>query len=143
MHSPSRDGRCGLRRQPVRGVDRGRVSGSRNGVEGDPNIHPLIRQAQDFLGSVGLFDTGGTWEPGTFGFNGLNEPEHVLKDAHWRTAEANIDKVDELVGAGVGGGPRVVVNNYNNQTIADQASWQRDQAERQSIAILRYGGGNG
>ncbi|PTR42026.1 phage-related minor tail protein [Rhodococcus sp. OK611] len=115
----------------------------RNGVEGDPNIHPLIRQAQDFLGSVGLFDTGGTWEPGTFGFNGLNEPEHVLKDAHWRTAEANIDKVDELVGAGVGGGPRVVVNNYNNQTIADQASWQRDQAERQSIAILRYGGGNG
>ena len=114
----------------------------RNGTEGDPNVHPLIKQAQDFLKSVGLFDTGGVWEPGTFGFNGLKEPEHVLKDAHWRTAEGNMRVVDELVSAGAGarGGPRVVVNNYNNQTLADQAAWQRDQAERQSIALMRYGG---
>lgn len=100
-----------------------------------------MSRGQALVDSTGLFDTGGVWEPGTFGFNGLTEPEYVLKDAHWKVAEANVDKVDELVGAGVGGGgPRVVVNNYNSQTIADQASWQRDQAERDSIAILRYGG---
>ncbi|MCQ4119890.1 hypothetical protein [Rhodococcus tibetensis] len=109
---------------------------------GDPNIIPMIEQAKSFLKGVGLFDTGGVWEPGTFGFNGLHEPEHVLKDAHWKVAEGNMTKLDELVGAGVGGGPRVQIINNNNQTIADQASWQRDQANRTRIAMMRYGGGN-
>ncbi|MHA4848764.1 phage tail tape measure protein [Rhodococcus sp. MSC1_016] len=109
---------------------------------GDPNIIPMIEQAKSFLKGVGLFDTGGIWEPGTFGFNGLHEPEHVLKDAHWKVAEGNMTKLDELVGAGVGGGPRVQIINNNNQTIADQASWQRDQANRTRIAMMRYGGGN-
>ncbi|MBM4508916.1 hypothetical protein GS421_03140 [Rhodococcus hoagii] len=73
--------------------------------------------------------------------NGLNEPEPVLLPRHWDIAEANIDKVDELVGAGASGGPRVQINNNQQITIADQASWQRDQAMRQSIALMRFGGG--
>lgn len=111
----------------------------KNGVLGDFNVAPLIKQAEDFLKGVGLFDTGGVWEPGTFGFNGLQEPEYVLKDAHWKTAEANVAKIDELVGAGVGG-PRVQIINHNNQTIADQASWQRDQARYLNVKMMRYGG---
>ncbi|MBT2268781.1 phage tail tape measure protein [Rhodococcus erythropolis] len=98
-------------------------------------------RARELVEGTSLFDTGGIWEPGTLGFNGLNDPEFVLKDAHWKVAEANIDKVDELVGAGVGGGgPRVQITNNNNQVIADQASWQRDQASRQRTAIMRFGG---
>lgn len=95
--------------------------------------------AQALLDTTGLFDTGGWLMPGQLGFNGLEEPEAILKDAHWKIADANIAKVDELVGAGVGGGgPRMVTNNH--VTIADQAAWQRDQAQRDNIARLRYGG---
>ena len=110
-----------------------------NSGGGDPNIIPMIEQAQGFLKSIGLFDTGGVLEPGGLAFNGLSEPELVLKDAHWKVAEGNIAAVDELVGAGVGGGPRTVINNYNNQTIADQASWQRDNSNRTRIAMMRHG----
>ncbi|MDV6275380.1 hypothetical protein R3Q06_17945 [Rhodococcus erythropolis] len=99
-------------------------------------------RARELVEGTSLFDTGGVWEPGTLGFNGLNDPEFVLKDAHWKVAEANIDKVDELVsaGTGVGSGPRVQITNNNHQIIADQASWQRDQASQERRAIMRYGG---
>ncbi|MGN7133379.1 phage tail tape measure protein [Rhodococcoides corynebacterioides] len=111
----------------------------KNGVEGDLNMHPLIVQAQDFLKGVGLFDTGGVLEPGSFGFNGLAEPEYVLKDAHWKTAEANINKVDDLVGSGVGGrGP--VINQTFHTTVADQAGFQRQTNRNRSLAMMQYGG---
>ncbi|MDV6271108.1 phage tail tape measure protein [Rhodococcus globerulus] len=116
------------------------TSSGTNSVDGDPNLIPWIADLNEFFKGTGLFDTGGVWKPGTFGFNGLDEPEYVLKDAHWQVAEGNIAKVDELVGAGVGGGPRVQITNNNNQIIADQASWQRDQASRDRIAIMRFGG---
>lgn len=118
----------------------GASSGGANGVDGDPNLIPWIADLNGFLKGTGLFDTGGVWEPGTFGFNGLSQPEYVLKDAHWKVAEDNIAKVDELVGAGVGGGPRVQINNNQQVTIADQASWQRDQANRDRLALMRFGG---
>ncbi|WP_027500805.1 phage tail tape measure protein [Rhodococcus sp. UNC363MFTsu5.1] len=105
----------------------------------------MLGRGQALVDETGLFDNGGWLMPGQLGFNGLTEPEPILEGSQWRIAEANINKVDELVGAGAGvggGGPRVQIINNNHQTIADQASWQRDQAERQSIAILRYGGGN-
>lgn len=99
-------------------------------------------RARELVEGTSLFDTGGVWEPGTLGFNGLNDPEFVLKDAHWKVAEANIDKVDELVsaGAGVGSGPRVQINNNQQVTLADQDSWQRDQASQQRLALMRFGG---
>lgn len=99
-------------------------------------------RGQELVDNTGLFDEGGWLMPGTFSYNGLNEPEPVLKGAHWKIAEANIDKVDELVsaGAGVGGGPRVQINNNQQVTLADQDSWQRDQASQQRLALMRFGG---
>lgn len=111
----------------------------KNGVVGDPNVTPLIEQAQNFLRGVGLFDTGGILEPGKFGFNGLNEPEMVLKDAHWKVAEANIGKVDDLVGAGVGGSG-VSINQTFNTTVADQAGFHRRANRDRSLAMMQYGG---
>ncbi|MDV6276871.1 hypothetical protein R3Q06_25580 [Rhodococcus erythropolis] len=101
----------------------------------------MIGRGQELVDNTGLFDEGGWLMPGTFSYNGLNEPEPVLKGAHWKIAEANIDKVDELVsaGAGVGSGPRVQITNNNHQIIADQESWQRDQASQQRRAIMRFG----
>ncbi|OQQ28695.1 hypothetical protein A4U94_01220 [Prescottella equi] len=110
-----------------------------NGVDGDPNIIPWIADLNAFLKGTGLFDNGGWLMPNSFSYNALSKPEPILKPEHWDIAEANISKVDELVGAGVGGGPRVQIINNNNQTIADQDAWQRDQANRERIAIMRFG----
>lgn len=100
----------------------------------------MMGRGKELVDNTSLYDTGGWLMPGEFGFNGLNEPEPVLKNAHWKIAESNISKVDELVGAGVGGGPRVQIVNNNNQVIADQATWQRDQASQQRLALMRFGG---
>lgn len=102
----------------------------------------MIGRGQELVDNTGLFDEGGWLMPGTFSYNGLNEPEPVLKGAHWKIAESNIDKVDELVsaGAGIGGGPRVQINNNQQVTLADQDSWQRDQASQQRLALMRFGG---
>ncbi|MGF7125009.1 phage tail tape measure protein [Rhodococcus sp. BE178] len=110
-----------------------------NGIDGDPNIIPWIADMNAFFKGTGLFDNGGWLMPNSFSYNALSKPEPILKPEHWDIAEANISKVDELVGSGVGGGPRVQIINNNNQTIADQDSWQRDQANQQRIAIMRFG----
>lgn len=108
-----------------------------NGIKGDLNMAPFIEQARGFLKSVGLFDTGGVWEPNTFGFNGLSEPEYVLKDAHWKTAKANVDKVDQLVGAGaaVGGGGNVY-NTY--ATFRDEDEYYRRRTQEQRLDMKRH-----
>lgn len=100
-------------------------------------------RARELVDGASLFDTGGVWEPGTLGFNGLDEPELVLKDAHWKIAEANIDKVDELVGAGAPagrGGPAVVQNFHT--TLADQAGFQRQATRRLELSMMQHRGGS-
>ncbi|MFC1474133.1 hypothetical protein [Rhodococcus qingshengii] len=100
-------------------------------------------RARQLVDGASLFDTGGVWEPGTLGFNGLDEPELVLKDAHWKIAEANIDKVDELVGAGAPaghGGPAVVQNFHT--TLADQAGFQRQATRRLELSMTQHRGGS-
>ncbi|WP_404314343.1 phage tail tape measure protein [Prescottella equi] len=115
-----------------------------NGVDGDPNIIPWVADLNAFMKGTGLFDTGGWLMPNSFAFNALSTPEPILKPEHWDIAEANINKVDELVGAGAGAGRgrQVVINNNQHVTIADQASWQRDMQRQQRLAIMRYGGGS-
>lgn len=101
-----------------------------------------MERAKDLVRQTGLYDSGGILPPKSVAMNLLDEPEYVLRDAHWKTAAANIAKVDELVGAGAAArGPLVVNNNY--ATLADQASWQKDQADREWIQIQRYLGGLG
>lgn len=100
-------------------------------------------RARELVDGASLFDTGGVWEPGTLGFNGLDEPELVLKDAHWKIAEANIDKVDELVGGGAPagrGGPAVVQNFHT--TLADQAGFQRQATRRLELSMMQHRGGS-
>ncbi len=100
-------------------------------------------RARELVDGASLFDTGGVWEPGTLGFNGLDEPELVLKDAHWKIAEANIDKVDELVGAGAPagrGGPAAVQNFH--VTVADQAGFQRQATRRLELSMMQHRGGS-
>lgn len=110
-----------------------------NGVDGDPNIIPWIADLNAFLKGTGLFDNGGWLMPNSFSYNALSKPEPILKPEHWDIAEANINKVDELIGAGVGAGRQVIFNNNQQITIADQAAWQRDEAVRQNIALMRFG----
>ncbi|RAL31147.1 phage tail tape measure protein [Rhodococcus sp. AQ5-07] len=96
----------------------------------------MIGRGRELVDSTSLFDTGGVWEPGTFGFNGLNEPELVLKDAHWKVAEANIAKIDDLVSSGA---PKNAgIQQINHITVADQGGFFREQTKRQRLAIMQY-----
>lgn len=98
----------------------------------------MVGRGRELVDSTSLFDTGGVWEPGTFGFNGLNEPELVLKDAHWKVAEANIAKIDDLVTAGAPQGTGF--QQINHITVADQRGFFREQTKRQQLALIKYGG---
>lgn len=102
-----------------------------NGVDGDPNIIPWIADLNAFLKGTGLFDTGGWLMPNSFAFNALSTPEPILKPEHWDIAEANIAKVDELVGAGA---PARGGNTYiTNATFRDEDEYYRRQAQNQRL----------
>lgn len=102
-----------------------------NGVDGDPNIIPWIADLNAFMKGTGLFDTGGWLMPNSFAFNALSTPEPILKPEHWDIAEANIAKVDELVGAG---GPARGGNTYiTNATFRDEDEYYRRQAQNQRL----------
>lgn len=102
-----------------------------NGVDGDPNIIPWIADLNAFMKGTGLFDTGGWLMPNSFAFNALSTPEPVLKPEHWDIAEANIAKVDELVGAGA---PARGGNTYiTNATFRDEDEYYRRQAQNQRL----------
>ncbi|WP_205915229.1 phage tail tape measure protein [Prescottella equi] len=102
-----------------------------NGVDGDPNIIPWIADLNAFMKGTGLFDTGGWLMPNSFAFNALSTPEPILKPEHWDIAEANIAKVDELVGAGA---PARGGNTYiTNATFRDEDEYYRRQAQNQRL----------
>lgn len=102
---------------------------------------PMMGRGQELVDQANLFDTGGVWQPNTWGFNGLSKPELVLKDAHWKVAEANISKIDELVGAGGGAGNSgATINQTFHTTVADQAGFHRRANRDRSLAMMQYGG---
>ena len=68
-------------------------------------------RAEELVNKAALFDTGGLWMPGQLGFNGLNEPEMVLRQDHWDSVDAQTHAVRELVGAG---GPRTQITVYGH-----------------------------
>lgn len=94
-------------------------------------------RADQLVNETGLFDTGGIWEPGTFGFNGLNEPEMVLKQNHWDTAEAAINTVKDLAMAGGRGGDTYVTN----ATFRDERAYYMEKRREARLGMKRYSGG--
>ncbi|WP_336793024.1 phage tail tape measure protein [Gordonia malaquae] len=62
-----------------------------------------VGRATELVDKAALFDTGGLWKPGQLGFNGLNEPEMVLRQSHWDSVDDQTDAVRDLVRAGGGG----------------------------------------
>lgn len=89
----------------------------------------VMDRARQLVDEAALFDTGGIWQPGTFGFNGLNEPELVLKKNQWGVVADQTDAVRQLVGAakaaGTGGGLNVTVNGHTAGDIVTE--FRREQ----------------
>jgi hypothetical protein len=79
-----------------------------------------------------LFDTGGVWEPGTFGYNGLKEPELVVKRHQWGVMDRNAAAVEKIARRDGGGGGKLadVVNiqGYTAEEISSE--WNRYQWAR-------------
>ncbi|QLF83995.1 tape measure protein [Gordonia phage Upyo] len=75
---------------------------------------------------TGLFDNGGLWEPGTFGYNGLKEPEVVVRKHEWGVMERNAAAVEQIARQGGGGSKLADVVNiqgYTAEEIAEQWKW--------------------
>ena len=79
-----------------------------------------------------LFDTGGVWEPDTWGYNGLKEPELVIKRHQWGVMDRNAAVVERLARSGGGGNGKLadVVNiqGYTAEEISSE--WNRYQWAR-------------
>ncbi|QCG77763.1 tape measure protein [Gordonia phage Reyja] len=89
----------------------------------------VMDRARQLVDEAALFDTGGIWQPGTFGFNGLNEPELVLKKNQWGVVADQTKAVRELVGAtrgaNTGGGLAVTVYGHTAGDIVTE--FRREQ----------------
>ena len=80
-----------------------------------------------------LFDTGGVWEPGTWGYNGLEEPELVIKRNQWGVMDRNAAVVERLANTGRGndGGKLADTVNIQGYTAAEiSAEWRKYQWSR-------------
>ena len=80
-----------------------------------------------------LFDTGGVWEPDTWGYNGLDEPELVVKRHQWGVMDRNAAVVERLANTGRGsdGGKLADVVNIQGYTAEEISSeWNRYQWAR-------------
>ncbi|AWY06518.1 tail length tape measure protein [Gordonia phage Trine] len=93
-----------------------------------------MSRATELVKNTKLFDTGGIWEPGTFGYNGLDEPELVVKRHQWGVMDRNAAVVEKLARSRdlSGGGTKLadVVNiqGYTAEEIA--AEWRSYQWAR-------------
>ncbi|UOK18012.1 tape measure protein [Gordonia phage Santhid] len=89
----------------------------------------VMDRARQLVDEAALFDTGGIWQPGTLGFNGLNEPELVLKKNQWGVVADQTKAVRELVGAArganTGGGLAVTVYGHTAGDIVTE--FRREQ----------------
>lgn len=94
----------------------------------------VMARAAQLVKETKLFDTGGIWEPGTFGFNGLKEPELVVKRHQWGVMDRNAAVVEGLARRGDLGGRSdkiadvVNVQGYTIEEVA--AEWRRHQWSR-------------
>ena len=84
-------------------------------------------RGEELVNNTRLFDTGGLWMPGQLGYNGLNEPEMVLRQDHWNSVVDQTHAVRELVGAGGGRTTNITVYGHTAGDIAqeiDRKQWR-------------------
>ena len=92
----------------------------------------MIPRGEALVAKTGLFDTGGVWEPGTFGYNGLDEPELVVKRHQWGVMDRNAAVVERLARSGGGGNGKLAETvNIQGYTAAEiSAEWRKYQWSR-------------
>ncbi|MGB3301775.1 MAG: phage tail tape measure protein [Gordonia sp. (in: high G+C Gram-positive bacteria)] len=83
--------------------------------------------AQQLVKKAGLYDRGGWLQPGGIAVNHLKRPEPVLHPDHWSAVVDQTEAVDELVGAGVGGGGGLSVTVYGQTTGEIVQEMRREQ----------------
>lgn len=85
--------------------------------------------AEALLARTGLFDTGGIFQPGTLAYNGLNEPELVLKKYQWGVMDRNARVVEAQANRGGGSDGKiadtVVLQGYTMEELGQE--WSRRQ----------------
>ncbi|HEY9314640.1 hypothetical protein [Williamsia sp.] len=88
---------------------------------------PMMPIAEGLVDKAALFDTGGIWQPGTFGFNGLNEPELVLKKNQWGVVADQTKAVRELVKSAGGRGGDQYITVHGNTAGDIVTEFRREQ----------------
>lgn len=96
-------------------------------------------RADQLVNDTKLFDTGGWLMPNAASFNATNDPEPILTGSQWDTADAAINTVKDLVGAGArsGGGDTYVTN----ATFRDERSYYEEKRREARLGMKRYSGG--
>lgn len=88
--------------------------------------------AAALLAKTGVFDTGGVFAPGTLAYNGLNEPELVLKKYQWGVMDRNAKVVESQARQGGGQDGKiadtVVLQGYTMEELGQE--WSRRQWSR-------------
>lgn len=84
-------------------------------------------QAAQLVEKTKLFDTGGVLRPGQFAYNGLKEPEHIIRQDQWARIDRQTDAVRELVGSSVGGGNQQNITIYGNTAGDIVTEFRREQ----------------
>ena len=92
----------------------------------------MMGKGEALVAKTGLFDTGGILRPGEFAFNGLKEPELIVKRHQWGVMDRNAAAVEKIARRDGGGGGKLadVVNiqGYTAEEISSE--WNRYQWAR-------------
>lgn len=92
----------------------------------------VMARAAELVDNAKVFDTGGVWDPGTMGFNGLSEPELVIKKSQWGVLDRQTQAVEKIAASGSGGGDKladtVVLQGYTMEELGRE--WSRRQWAR-------------
>ncbi|UZT28704.1 tape measure protein [Nocardia phage NS-I] len=91
----------------------------------------MIPRGEALVAKTGLFDTGGILRPGEFAFNGLKEPELIVKRHQWGVMDRNAAAVEQIARRDGGGNKLADVVNIQGYTAEEISSeWNRYQWAR-------------
>lgn len=91
----------------------------------------MMGRGEALVAKTGLFDTGGILRPGEFAFNGLKEPELIVKRHQWGVMDRNAAAVEQIARRDGGGNKLADVVNIQGYTAEEISSeWNRYQWAR-------------